>query len=367
MAWARKLANPTRWQGVATHPSGRKSTKVFRLKGQAQGWAAEQEATWRRDDRHDPRAGQIKVAEWVEMWSSARVVERPTRAKNASQLRTHILPKWGSWPLNSIDRLDVGAWVQEMDRAGRGPATIEGAVRLFSGILHAAMEVGRIASNPCARQRVPKAATGNPRYFTRDEAAAIIAAMPEPWDFACNLDMHTGLRLGELLGLKVTAVDWERGDIRVSGVMTRYGWRPYGKSKRSHRVVPVPGSLMDTLAPYVLGREPEALLFTAPLGGPMSDVNFRNRVWFPAVARAGVERQTPHTMRHTAASWLVQDGVDLYRVQALLGHESFATTQRYAHLAPSAHEAIRAAWENLGARTVHAHGEGPAPGGGQGL
>lgn len=52
----------------------------------------------------------------------------------------------------------------------------------------------------------------------------------------------------------------------------------------------------------------------------------------------------PRVMRHTAASWLVQDGVPLYDVRALLGHESFETTRRYAHLAPEAHEKVITSW-----------------------
>ena len=66
--------------------------------------------------------------------------------------------------------------------------------------------------------------------------------------------------------------------------------------------------------------------------------------WYPAVKAAAVRRFAPRIMRHTAASWLVQDGVPLYDVQALLGHEDYATTQRYAHLAPDPHDKMIESW-----------------------
>ena len=67
-------------------------------------------------------------------------------------------------------------------------------------------------------------------------------------------------------------------------------------------------------------------------------------------------------MRHTAASWLVQDGVPLYDVQALLGHESFRTTERHAHLAPDAHDRVLKSWagrtsKDAGARVAHSGGK----------
>ena len=66
-------------------------------------------------------------------------------------------------------------------------------------------------------------------------------------------------------------------------------------------------------------------------------------------------------MRHTAASWLVMDGVPLYDVQALLGHESFATTQRYAHLAPDAHSRVMESWSrHRGAPAAHGPGSSEA-------
>jgi integrase len=61
-------------------------------------------------------------------------------------------------------------------------------------------------------------------------------------------------------------------------------------------------------------------------GGPVSDSHIRNRVWYPAIAKAKIRKFPPRITRHTAASSLVQDGVPLFDVQVLLGHESFVTT-----------------------------------------
>ncbi len=93
----------------------------------------------------------------------------------------------------------------------------------------------------------------------------------------------------------------------------------------------------------------------------MTGGHFCNRVWYPAVGAAGIGRFAPHIMRHTAASWLVQDGVPLYDVQMLLGHEDW----RYAHLAPpdgDAHDKVVQSWERrrasrmrLDASVTHEH------------
>jgi integrase len=378
MAWARKLPSG-KWQGIATHPNGRKSTKTWPLKRQAVDWAEEQEATWRRDRSYDPRAGEITVGEWLDVWAAARRVERTTAAKDSSYLRNHIRPYWGTWPLSSITRLDVAAWVAELERKGVGGPGIGTAVRLFRTALQGAVDSGRLLSNPAARVALPKLPPGVPRFFTEAEADLITAQLPHPWDVACRMNMRVGLRPGELLGLKVGAVDWERASLSVRGVLTPYGWRAHAKSARSHRTVPIPHDLLDSLAPLVLGRPDDAPVFAAPRGGFQNGTDFRRLIWAPAVWRAGlcpahvdlprpvkgrderevadvrdriagcgdchqVLQESPHTMRHTAASWLVMAGVDLYRVQALLGHSSQTMTERYSHLAPSAHDRIRAAW-----------------------
>jgi integrase len=162
----------------------------------------------------------------------------------------------------------------------------------------------------------------------------------------------------------------------VTHVLTRDGIREYPKSMRSNRTIPIPPNTLARMSELMVRRPREALVFTAPGGGPINDSDFRNRIWYPAVEAARlcgglapidaddgdewtegqcgricddpahrIRRFSPRIMRHTAASRLVQDGVPLYDVQALLGHEDFATTQRYAHLAPDAHDKVTESWK----------------------
>ena len=174
------------------------------------------------------------------------------------------------------------------------------------------------------------------------------------WRTLTELGMQVGLRPGEIYGLHGHRVDWLRSQIQVIDVITRQGLRQWPKSKKSHRTVPVPPGILKCMSVLMTGRPRDALVFTAPEGGPVSDGHFRNRVWSPAITAAGIRRFPPRIMRHTAASWLVQDGVPLYDVQALLGHEDYATTQRYASLAPDAHGKIIESWKRRsGARLAH--------------
>lgn len=363
-----------RWQGVAFRSNGRRYTKVFPLKKTALTWATEQEREWSRGREHDPRAGDQLVGDWIDHWERSRVAERTTLDKNAVHLRRYIRPQWESWRLGSVRRAEVGAWVQRLEQEGLGAHTIVATAQLFGVIMRAATEEGRIAANPCARMSLPTPPAKAPFFWTRPEAALILAELPSPWNTAAEFSFNVGFRPGELLGLKVESVDWAAGQAHVTGVMTRHGWRAWPKSKRSKRTVPIPEHLLDALRPLVVGRPGDAFVFSALGGGPMSDVNFRNRVWNPALRRAGacaahrapedggvavpscskctpVPKGPPHAMRHTAASWLVAASVDLYRVQALLGHESFSTTQRYAHLAPDAHDLIREVWRAASPQT----------------
>lgn len=413
MANARKFTKPTRWQGVAIHPSGKRRTRMFPLKGEALTWAEELEATWRRDRNHDPAAGEMRVGEWIEKWLAARIVEDNTASKNATHLNRYILPAWKDWPLNSVDRLEVGAWIKRMQKAGAGAPTIEAAATLFSSIMAAAVDGGKITTNPAARQSRPRSDRAPEWFYTHRQVELILAELAEPWRTACALNFRVGMRPSELLGLRVEAVSWEHAEMQVLGVEARKGgFRRRGKTEGSiNRPIPIPRDLLDDLRPLVVGRAADVPVFATSTGGALNDVNFRNRIWYPALDRAGmcaehrpaaafnahkmaeqaqareVRRREaeackecelvpwggPNMMRHTAASHLAMSGrVDMYRVQKLLGHGTPRMTTRYAKLSREAGEALRDAWdsyavpENPSASSAHGHGKGPVPGFGTG-
>jgi integrase len=369
MAAFRRLPSG-KWQATVRHPSGRRHTATDSLKRVVADWARDLEAQFARGDVRDPRAGRITVGEWYDRWFSARGVEPVTRSKMDSLWRTHCETQWSTWPMDSITALEAQEWANALRRKRRArhngvkvapgddspilaATTVREAVNLMSSMYVGAMK-GRpplVLSNPFHDLDLPRVPPAPIDFLEHGEAEAIIAAVRklrprEPqWPLLIEMGTWMGLRLGELYGLPGTRVGWLRREVSVTQVMTREGLRDYPKTRKSFRVVPMPrADMTDDLGQLFDGRAREQLAFTRPQGGPVEDAWFRHRVWVPALREAGVRPLPPRVMRHTAASWLVQDGVELYEVQALLGHESITTTQRYAHLRPDAHSKVRESW-----------------------
>ena len=290
------------------------------------------------------------------------------RAKHASLWATHCEAQWAGWQMSAITRMEAQEWVNQLQVTRRarhkgravtddsqdvpaiGAETVCAAVHLMSQLYGMAMKETPpiVTVNPFAGLELPVIRPHEIDFLERDEAEALFVAAGEigaRWRTLTQLGTEVGLRPGELYGLHGHRVDWLRGKIQVIDVVTRTGLRQWPKSKKSHRIVPVPPHIMEGMSALMAGRPRDALVFTAPEGGPVDDGNFRDRIWYPAAEAAGIRRFPPRIMRHTAASWLVIDGVPLYDVQALLGHESYRTTERYAHLAPDAHDKVVQSWE----------------------
>lgn len=316
-------------------------------------WAADEEAKIRRGEWRDPRSGRVRFDGWRDRWLAARVVEATTMRGDKSILKVHINPQWETWRLGAITRLEVQAWVRRMQQDGANPPTIRRAYNLFVSIMAAAVDEGLLNETPCRRIDLPRVMDKQPEWFTREQVDAIREHLPERHSAAVELMVWTGLRWGEMAGLRIKDVQWLRQRIQVVGAADQNGnWKEHPKSAKSRREVPVPQDVLALLTPLAEGRDPEEQLFITtrrPYSG-WSGSNWRD-VWDEAVRLANAPPYGPHALRHSAASWLVQDGVPLYDVQRLLGHESSQTTERYSHLKPDAHGAVEDSWERLAAHT----------------
>lgn len=368
-------------------------------------WASDQEEAKKGGRWRDPRRGRLTLSQWHRMWLEGRIVEGNTEAREESTWRVWVEPQWGTWTLEQLEagRSKIKAWIKELVKdSDVGTPTIHNIAKLMSKMLTDAVDDDRIDSNPAVRLDVPTAPLKPPFFWRSEEAAAIVEAAelaeesarrPNPnfpYALLIDFDMHVGPRMEELAGLLVDCIDIKLRLAHIVRVAVDGELRDYPKTVKSYRSVPIPPHLVDRFERQIWNQPTDAPVFPARGGGPGSgrylrDNNFRNRIFSPALRQArmcdcerfdatgapilckvpshAVRWGSPNDMRHTAASWQVMSGVDLYRVQHLLGHEKITTTQRYAHLDPTSHDAVLAAWgeDGLTAKRRRAGRPSPAP------
>ena len=359
MAWAERLPSG-KYRGLYRDANGRKhpvrgadgKTLMFTHKPKAERAAAVAEEKARRNIWADPDAGRRTWGEWCAEWWPTRTVEPGTLTRDVSRRDVHLKPRWGAVPIGGITRQDVKAWCVQLRTNGLAPSTVEKCKALLSASLVAAMDAGIIDTNPAARIRLPKPPPAQEVYLTGLEVERVADECPTVFDrIVVETLAYTGLRFGELAGIHRDRVDWTRGLVRVVETFDeREGdIKGYPKGRRV-RDVPVPGWLLEQWGtlPVVgagcgvshrAGRCRGPLLFTSPEGHVLRLSNWAEH-FRTAVSAVGLDHVRVHDLRHTYASWLIQDGRSLAEVGKLLGHVSPLTTQRYAHLGDTDHEGV---------------------------
>jgi integrase len=349
-----------KWQATVYVSASKRITATRLLKKEAEAWVREQQVALARGDWRDPRLAKVTFGEWFERWWSSRVVE-PEGARNTRYMADkHVLPYWSGWTLASIGRLEVQSWVARMQREGKGAPLIHKAYGIFRKAMGDAVAEDILGRSPCRDITLPMVPRKIPKFYTVAEVQLIVAELPEPHATVAAVMAWTGLRWEEAAALDVGHVRTLRRELEVAQVVTSMRrLKGYSKDTPSHRVVPAPPHVLDRLASHwqaAAEAEPfegHRLLFRAPDGRPLNSRAWGN-CWRKAhgrlqarLGRKAPPQFPPHTLRHTAASWLVQAGVDLYEVQRILGHGKADTTAVYAHLKPGVHRGVREAWREL--------------------
>lgn len=351
--YVRRTAAGT-WRAEYRDGAGHRHSLTRDTRREAQAAASEAERDVRRGRHVGPRAGRILLGRHESGWRAARVVEATTAATDAGRLERHVLPTWRDVPLDAVTPSGVQAWVKRLGvpkpgGPGLSAASIRSCHQLLVSILEAARRDGLIADNPARGVTLPATPPGVDRYLTRDEVADIAAELAAPHDLVLATLAYTGLRWGELAGLHVARLDLLRRRVDVVETLVELPGRrevkAYPKGGR-RRTVPLPRGLAAELAAHLVGHG-DPLVFPG-----LSRHTWARSVLHPALGQANtarLERQPPdstiapfrvHDLRHTYASWLVQDGLTLPEVAAVMGHASIATTMRYAHLAPDTHDRV---------------------------
>lgn len=350
MAWVRK--NKNGYVACYKDRNGLNKTvkgQTFTHKRAAQIAANEaEERAQRRRTSSDMTWG-----EWRELWQTQRTVENSTQAEDKKRIDRYLSPRWDDVRLDDIERADLKEWRTELlapyetkvkgktVTRQRSTGTVNRVMSLMSKSLSDAVDSEVMDVNPARGLTISGGDVEHERFLTKAEVAKVAAELSPRWALLMNFLAYTGLRWGEakihsLDGIYRKRIDVKRGVVQVFEVWDDKAGevKPYPKGK-TRRTVPVPRWIIDQMPT----RGPRLL---SPRGAMPQNNNFR-RALNDAADRAEVPRFRVHDLRHTYASWLVQSGVPLERVQLLLGHKTIVMTQRYAHLGELPHDEILSA------------------------
>jgi integrase/recombinase XerC len=227
----------------------------------------------------------------------------------------------------SADPRAVRGWLADLHRRGLEPASVARKLAALRSFYRFLVRRGVVDRNPARELRGPRLTRTLPGFLPIDEAKSLVEARAlggamRARDVAIlELLYATGLRVSELAGLDVDAVDRDARTVRVLG------------KGRKERIVPYGAAAARALDAYLNARPAtRGPLFTGARGGRLGVRSIRAVVERAGRAVGVARRVTPHTLRHTFATHLLDAGADLRMIQELLGHSRLSTTQRYTHV-----------------------------------
>ena len=313
------------------------------------------------------RAGKYTLGQWMEIWfeNYARLKVRPSsHATYRGYLDNHILPNIGNIPLNRLTTLDIQKFYKKLLECGRvvraeskgqpkglSAKTVRNLHQTLSSALDLAVQQRLIPSNPAAGCALPRAERQEIRTLTTDQLNAFFREAKASGVLELYyLDLATGLRRGELLGLRWEDIDWQHRELHIRRQLARVGGKVTEaplKTKNAYRTLPLGEDTIGILAQQKEKVGTSPWVFPGPAGGPLSPdsvLHMLHRV----LERAGLPRLRFHDLRHTFATLALQNGIDVKTVSGMLGHYSAGfTLDTYAHVTTPAQRQAAALMRDL--------------------
>jgi integrase len=310
------------------------------------------------------RDAKATVAAWLVQWKDTTLAadsrKETTRELYRSICRTHLEPApFGAIPLDRLRPSDVDRLILTLRDKKLADATVQRIFTVLRVALAAAVRDGLIARNPAASVKQPSVAKTEARYLSPAEVTSILVAVEgSRYHDLLALIAVTGLRKGEALALKWSNLDLDAGTLKVRGTLSRIRGELQvtdPKTAKSRRTLPLSPAVVALLKSHRKKQAAEQLhagsewagtdhVFTTESGRPVGPENAL-RALKAAAVKAKLKDVGIHTLRHSAATAWLENGVNLKAVSELLGHADIRiTADCYGHVSE---ETSRAAMDTL--------------------
>jgi len=350
----------TRWRAVLPLPPDPVTGK---RRDRRQDFATRREAQaalsqWQEQQRQGTlveRSNQT-VAEMIAYWldTYAATKKARTQADYTYEVEKHVLPYLGAARIQTLEPKHLVVWHATLHKAGKSPRAIRQAHLRLQQALDQAETLGLVSRNVARKVKPPREEEKPERpTWTAVQARSFLAVAREHCIYGpvFRVALATGMRRGELLGLRWQDVDWQARMLRVRqsiGPVANKMTTGTTKSKAGARDVLVTDKLLNDLREHRKGQnerrlamcplwEDLDLVFGSEIGTPIGASNLY-REYKRLIGLAGVPHIAIHDQRHTATSWAVASGIDPKTVSERMGHSDVAITMnRYTHTSKKQH------------------------------
>ncbi len=294
----------------------------------------------------DPRQAAVPDGPSFSEFAERFLKEHPGRRRSNHYPQTlkRLVEYFGDRPIRNISRADLDRFrihllttLSPYTEKPLSPTTVVKVLRTLGRVFRMAVRWGVVELNPTIDLEKPSLPKHKTRYLSREEFDGLENAAP-PWlKPLVRMAVATGMRLKEVVGLRREDLDRRAGMIHVPE-----------DSKTGTRTIPLSESVREILEGQ-LRHVRSPFVFVDGSGEPYTSPQARNRIsrtTLKIMKQVGIDGASFHSLRHTAAAWMVQGGASLYEIQHVLGHSTPVMTQRYAHLQP---EHLRGALTTLDA------------------
>lgn len=340
-----------RWSASITLPGGRR--KHFLGKDRDEVVRRQRAALKGQDDGLPVITERQTVAQFMQRWlkSAKPSLRIRTWDRYEQYVRLHVTPSLGKIQLANLTPLHLQRLYSQKIEAGLSPTT----VRHLHAMLHRALKQGVrwnvLQRNVADFVDAPRVEHHEIATLSARQASELLtAAHGDRLEALYVMAVTTGMREGELLGVRWKDVDLDRASVQVRGTMqaTKDGLRfAETKTRSSRRPVMLPARTVEALRRHRAAQAEERLrmgaawedndlVFANQAGRPIAAGNLLKRSFEPLLAKAGLPRIRFHDLRHTAATLLMEQGVHAKVVQEMLGHTRISTTlDLYSHVTPT--------------------------------